>query len=92
MSRRPLTAAVAAIAVTLVLSACGGDPEPSAPSAPPTTAQGASPSAAPSEAPSTEDEALYVALGRLPRRRLPARRLRAARLGLPGAGDEPAGR
>ena len=63
MSRRPLTAAVAALAVTLVLSACGGDPEPSAPSVPPTTAQGASPSAAPSEEPSTEDEALYVALG-----------------------------
>lgn len=63
MSRRPLTAAVAALAVTLVLSACGGDPEPSTSSAPPTAAQGASPSAGPSEEPSTKDEALYVALG-----------------------------
>src|SRR5690349_16850312 len=63
MSRRPLTAAVAALAVTLALSACGGDPEPSAPSVPPTTAPGASPSAAPSEAPSPEHETVYVALG-----------------------------
>ncbi len=61
MSRRPLTAAVAAVAVTLVLSACGGDPEPSPSSAPPTSARSATPT--PSESPSSADEPLYVALG-----------------------------
>lgn len=64
MSRRPLTVAAAAAAVTLVLSACGGDPEPAPPSVAPSSA--AAPSAPASPSPSASaatDEKLYVALG-----------------------------
>lgn len=64
MTRTTLPILAAATALALALSACGGDPEPIAPSVAPTTAPSASsPSASASPSAEGAGERLYVALG-----------------------------
>ena len=60
---RRTTTLAALAALTLVLTACGGDPEPAASSARPRRRHPAVPSASPSESATATDGGLYVALG-----------------------------
>lgn len=60
---RRTTTLAALVAMTLALTACGGEPEPAASSARPAVTASGSSSASPSESPTAVEGGLYVALG-----------------------------